>query len=416
MKRKVKNPVAALLMCAGLFLLPLTGCGSDSGSEDPNPAPGPVVNPTDSNKTDNGKTDSGKTENGKTDSGKTENGNSENGKPSSGSTTKTKYTLSFYTSEYSVSPEEVSVEEDSLVPESSLPEAKSKTGYDFKGWYVSGDEAKTVIDFKTYKVKASKSFRPKYEPGTYTATFVTDHGKAPAPVSWTYEESYYSTNSINITKEPYVLSATGYTFKGWYKEEEKDLPRTSINFHFDIEDLTLIAKWVPWKATVVFNSNGASGVMGTVSAEYNTATTLPKNKFYATGYVFAGWNTQKDGKGVSYADGSSLTWKGASNGDTLTLYAQWKRTQTVVKVDLPAPESLSDITLKYDSEAKAFKAELPGAVAYKWFVDGEELTGETGASLSQYALSAGVHSVMVQTDFGGRTYATAIAVSVSELN
>ena len=39
------------------------------------------------------------------------------------------------------------------------------------------------------------------------------------------------------------------------------------------------------------------------------------------GYIFNGWNTQKDGKGTAYASGAE--YKHDQNGNTVTLYAQW---------------------------------------------------------------------------------------------
>ncbi|MGN0447438.1 MAG: CotH kinase family protein [Acutalibacteraceae bacterium] len=47
------------------------------------------------------------------------------------------------------------------------------------------------------------------------------------------------------------------------------------------------------------------------------------------GYPFAGWNTEKDGSGTSYAVGDSVT----LNGKTTVLYAQWKVTEETKKCD-----------------------------------------------------------------------------------
>jgi uncharacterized repeat protein (TIGR02543 family) len=52
--------------------------------------------------------------------------------------------------------------------------------------------------------------------------------------------------------------------------------------------------------------------------------TLPSNAFKKTDYTFAGWNTKADGSGASYANGASVSNLSATNGATVTLYAQWK--------------------------------------------------------------------------------------------
>ena len=50
------------------------------------------------------------------------------------------------------------------------------------------------------------------------------------------------------------------------------------------------------------------------------------NPFIRDGYVFTGWNTEKDGSGKSYSEGQSLghypNVESTENED-LTLYAQW---------------------------------------------------------------------------------------------
>lgn len=68
--------------------------------------------------------------------------------------------------------------------------------------------------------------------------------------------------------------------------------------------------------SVAFDPNLGSGTMATQSA--TSATALTSNLFTRSGYVFAGWNTAADGKGVSYADGASYPFD-----KYVTLYAQW---------------------------------------------------------------------------------------------
>jgi uncharacterized repeat protein (TIGR02543 family) len=52
--------------------------------------------------------------------------------------------------------------------------------------------------------------------------------------------------------------------------------------------------------------------------------TVSANAFTKPGFDFTGWNTQADGKGISYAAGAVLV--GAASNDAVTLYAQWKVT------------------------------------------------------------------------------------------
>ena len=70
------------------------------------------------------------------------------------------------------------------------------------------------------------------------------------------------------------------------------------------------------------------GATASTTAAGGTAQTVQANGFTLNGYSFVGWNTQRDGSGVSY-----------SNPDTIrpttdvTLYAIWQNTQTTVTYD-----------------------------------------------------------------------------------
>lgn len=67
---------------------------------------------------------------------------------------------------------------------------------------------------------------------------------------------------------------------------------------------------------VTFKPNGGSGSDLVVGA--NSPSPLSANWFKKAGYVFTGWNTKADGKGVSFADGATFDFK-----TSVTLYAQW---------------------------------------------------------------------------------------------
>ena len=55
---------------------------------------------------------------------------------------------------------------------------------------------------------------------------------------------------------------------------------------------------------VTFDSNGGSGSMAVQEMKGKTATALSANAFTKEGYMFLEWNTEADGSGTAYADGS----------------------------------------------------------------------------------------------------------------
>jgi uncharacterized repeat protein (TIGR02543 family) len=86
--------------------------------------------------------------------------------------------------------------------------------------------------------------------------------------------------------------------------------------------LTLYAKWTASKYSVTYDANGATdGTVPDVQSKnhgINLVLASNNNGLAKEGYSFSGWNTQADGFGTDYAEGSTYTSDGA-----LTLYAKW---------------------------------------------------------------------------------------------
>ena len=73
-------------------------------------------------------------------------------------------------------------------------------------------------------------------------------------------------------------------------------------------------------------------------------THLTANSYTRTGYVFTGWNTKPDGSGRTFADKAEIynlsaadwndrsTWTAEDDG-TITLYAQWRRSESTLIID-----------------------------------------------------------------------------------
>lgn len=71
---------------------------------------------------------------------------------------------------------------------------------------------------------------------------------------------------------------------------------------------------------ITFDANGGSGSMSQQDIE--NSGTLKACSMTRNGYVFVGWNTQKDGSGTYYADKASVSATSSDKGP-VTLYAQW---------------------------------------------------------------------------------------------
>ena len=93
------------------------------------------------------------------------------------------------------------------------------------------------------------------------------------------------------------------------------------------DNTVLYADWDPNNYTIKYDGNGAtSGKMSTLKNKYYTKDcTLTANKYKKKGYVFVGWNTEKDGSGISYKNKEKVQGLTTSKGKTVTLYAQWEK-------------------------------------------------------------------------------------------
>ena len=132
-----------------------------------------------------------------------------------------------------------------------------------------------------------------------------------------------------------VFARTGYKFGGWNtKADGSGTSYTSsqpVEVNFD--SLTLYAKWQPITYTIKFNSNGGTGSMSPLDADYNENVTLTKNTFIREGYRFTGWNTQANGNGISYDDEHVVKNLSSTDGAEINLYAQWQRDGTGFEIE-----------------------------------------------------------------------------------
>ena len=99
-------------------------------------------------------------------------------------------------------------------------------------------------------------------------------------------------------------------------------------------DITLYAQWKrdpACKADLVYDKNSpdATGETAGHTGWKGDQATIAANGFTNEGYTFQGWNTQADGKGMTYQKGDKLTLPAG----TTVLYAQWKRIPASIHYD-----------------------------------------------------------------------------------
>lgn len=116
----------------------------------------------------------------------------------------------------------------------------------------------------------------------------------------------------------------GYTFAGWATSPDGSGARYAPGARWTANGtLTLYAQWTPGQASLTYDGNGATGGKtdpqnGVTDQRVN----VRQNGFTRDGYVFAGWNTQPDGRGQAWAPNAVWTLHG-----TGVLYALWRGNQ-----------------------------------------------------------------------------------------
>lgn len=116
----------------------------------------------------------------------------------------------------------------------------------------------------------------------------------------------------------------GYRFLGWYTTPQDGSNLYDWNTPLT-GNVTVYAHWERLKANVVYDRNAkdAKGSHANTTGWQYTDVTIPSDtskSFKRDGYVFLGWDTQADGNGTAYKDGSQVPLQDKD----ITLYAQWQ--------------------------------------------------------------------------------------------
>ena len=265
-----------------------------------------------------------------------------------------------------------------LVPE------PTKENYTFAGWY-NGNKK---FDFTTVPT-GDVTLTAKWTAKDYEVSFITEHGKTPTSQNVPYNKT--ATN-------PGELTAEGYTFDGWYAEDN-----TKFDFTQPIKsNTTVYAKWTAKDYEVSFVTEHGDAP-ASQNVKYNNPATNP-GELTEEGYTFIGW----------YADEAHKTkfdFSTPITGDT-KVYAKWEKNAPVLPdtyalnvsgafvyvdgVDVTAPAG--DTTLQLEKNVSVRLVADPdrmpsGMVFDRWTIlngalnadDAEKF--ETGRTLEEFAFT-----------------------------
>lgn len=197
-------------------------------------------------------------------------------------------------------------------------ETPVRQGYSFTGWYTLPLGGSLVPNSGIWNYDADVTLYAQWTQGNIPVAggelrvfFDVDHDNLGANESKTVKVG----KKYGTLPEP---SRTGYKFAGWYTAQRNRTRVKSSTVVSTAGTQTLYAGWSPRSYEVRFKGNGGSVTPSKTNLEYGTVYTLPTA--VREGYVFAGWNTAKDGSGTTIVSGSP--WSFTSK---VTLYAMWSQ-------------------------------------------------------------------------------------------
>ncbi|MBQ0028559.1 MAG: InlB B-repeat-containing protein [Lachnospiraceae bacterium] len=240
-------------------------------------------------------------------------------------------------------------------------------GYTFTGWYTESVGGNLITSSTRVKALQDQTLYAHWMLGVYTVSFDANGGTVA-------QNNKSVTNSKQYGDLP-TPTRSGYTFLGWFTEEEagEKIDRAAI---VDLtEDQTLYAHWKAATIKVTFALNGGTyDGLNTKNVTYGaTYGTLPEP--VKQGYSFDGWFTSKDG-GTKIEDTTTVTVTQAQ-----TLYAHYSAKSITVSFEPMGGEvETENKIVEYDCEY----GELPEPVksGYRfagWYTeeaDGELITAD----------------------------------------
>ena len=190
----------------------------------------------------------------------------------------------------------------------------TESAHNFSGWNsLSNGLGIAYAVGAPFTIGTSQTLFAQWAPDVYVVSFSSEGGNVGSgSVSYTY-----GTSALTMP----VATMTDSTFDGWY---------TSVNggtriglagsTYTPTGTITLYAQWtrsIP--CTLTFMANGGSGSIGSITVPQGTSVNIPGQKgLLRPGYVVSRWNTNANGRGVSYSIGQSKVITRSQD-----LYAQW---------------------------------------------------------------------------------------------
>lgn len=211
------------------------------------------------------------------------------------------YTANEYTIKFAVNggtlTDSITVKYDSVI---DLP-VSSKDRHEFLGWYLTGETDLVDLESFEYNIAGDITLNALWRQNEFFIDFDANGGVLPGNNPTGYDRN-------NSQLEIFDATRVGYTFTGWYDENDTLFTFIPENSEVDYE---LTAKWEANEYTITFDAAFGDAISELV-VTYDDLYILPFTSRYE--YTFAGWMI--NGEKISL----NGTWTIA---DDVTLVADW---------------------------------------------------------------------------------------------
>lgn len=192
-----------------------------------------------------------------------------------------------------------------------------RIGYSFVGWFTSEDYASEAT--AETPVIDNMTLYAKWRANSYVISFegIDDS-------SFNMEgESIKIIEYGDVYGDLPICNMTGYIFLGWYTSGDDEIRIDESSIMHTANDHILYPRFEAITYTIMYDPNGGQGETKNSSHTYDIDGYLTTNCFSRLAYTFIGWNTQADGKGISYTNEAHVKNLLSLPNGLLVLYAQW---------------------------------------------------------------------------------------------
>lgn len=244
--------------------------------------------------------------------------------------------------------------------------APTRDGYTFDGWFTD-EECVTSAETIATGSTGEKVFYAKWTAIPYSITWNANGGTL---IDGTPES--YDIESLNIDPSAFVPTRNGYTFSGWFTDENFETPATTIVIGSTGEKV-FYAKWTAISYSITWNANGGTPAYGTPE-NYNIETeAIDPSTFAPTreGYTFDGWFTDEN------FEATATTIAKGSMGDK-TFFAKWLANTYNITWEYSGGVEIENIIKEYTyDKAENLESYVPIRNGYTfdgWYMNESKIT------------------------------------------